>query len=65
MLKPLVYKRKPPRVRAGFLLASLALILVAFLALGGNRFTPLNVTLWLLSILCFCPGVLAKGKLAG
>jgi len=42
-----------PRVRPGFLLASLALILVAFLALGGNRFTPLNVTLWLLSILCF------------
>ena len=42
-----------PRMRAGFLLLSLPLILIAFLSLGGNRFTPLNVTLWLLAILFF------------
>ena len=42
-----------PRVRPAFLLLSLPLILVSFLSLGGNLFTPLNVTLWLLAILSF------------
>jgi hypothetical protein len=42
-----------PRVRIGFLLLSLSLMLVAFLALGGNRFTTLNLALWLLSVLFF------------
>ena len=43
-----------PAYRAGFLLLSLPLILAAFLSLGDNRFTALNVTLWLLAILTFC-----------
>ena len=44
----------PPRIRVGFLLLSLPLILAAFLSLSKNRFTALNVTLWLLAILTFC-----------
>ena len=43
-----------PRIRVGFLLLSLPLILAAFLSLSKNRFTALNVTLWLLAILTFC-----------
>jgi len=39
------------RVRARWLYFSLPLALVAFLTLGGNRFTTLNVTLWVLAIL--------------
>jgi 4-amino-4-deoxy-L-arabinose transferase-like glycosyltransferase len=38
-------------VRSKWLYASLPLALVAFLLLGGNRFTPLNVTLWVLAII--------------
>ncbi len=38
------------RVRSRWLYLSLPLALVAFLTLGGNLFTPLNVTLWVLSI---------------
>ncbi len=39
------------RVRARWLYLSLPLALAAFLTLGGNRFTMLNVTLWVLAIL--------------
>jgi hypothetical protein len=39
------------RVRARWLYISLPLALVAFLTLGGNRFTSLNVTLWVLAII--------------
>ena len=49
-----VYGVTTPRIRAGFLLLSLPLILAAFLSLSKNRFTALNVTLWLLAILTFC-----------
>jgi hypothetical protein len=38
------------RVRAKWLYISLPLALVAFLLLGGNRFTSLNVTIWVLAI---------------
>ena len=38
------------RVRARWLYISLPLALAAFLALGGNKFTTLNVTLWVLAI---------------
>ncbi len=38
------------KVRARWLYASLPLALAAFLTMGGNRFTPLNVTLWVFSI---------------
>ncbi len=39
------------RVRSRWLYLSLPLALVAFLTLGGNLFTPLNVTLWVFSII--------------
>jgi 4-amino-4-deoxy-L-arabinose transferase-like glycosyltransferase len=39
------------RVRARWLYISLPLALVAFLTLRGNRFTTLNVTLWVLAII--------------
>jgi 4-amino-4-deoxy-L-arabinose transferase-like glycosyltransferase len=39
------------RVRSRWLYISLPLALVAFLTLGGNRFTTLNVTLWVLAII--------------
>ena len=39
------------RVRSKWLYASLPLALVAFLLMGGNRFTTLNVTLWVLAII--------------
>jgi hypothetical protein len=39
------------KVQTRWLIVSLPLALVAFLILGGNRFTLLNVTIWLLSIL--------------
>jgi Dolichyl-phosphate-mannose-protein mannosyltransferase len=39
------------RVRARWLFISLPLSLVAFLTLGGNRFTTLNVLLWLLAVI--------------
>jgi hypothetical protein len=39
------------RVRSRWLYISLPLALVAFLILGGNQFTTLNVTLWLLAII--------------
>ncbi len=38
------------RVRARWLYLCLPLALLAFLSLGGNRFTSLNVILWLLAI---------------
>ncbi len=41
------------QVRSGYLLISLPLLLAAFLAMGGNRFTGLNVTLWVLGSLLF------------
>ena len=50
------------RIRSKMLYVSLPLALVAFLLLGGNRFTLLNVTLWILAIiftlLAFWQGVL-------
>ena len=39
------------RVRLRWFLLSLPLALLAFLALGGNRFTSLNVLLWSLAVL--------------
>ncbi len=42
------------RVRSRWLIISLPLALVSFLLLGGNRFTALNVTLWVLSIVFTC-----------
>lgn len=42
------------RVRARWLYVSLPLTLAAFLTLGGNRFTKLNLTLWILAILFTC-----------
>jgi len=39
------------RVRSRWLYISLPLALAAFLTLGGNRFTMLNVTLWVLAII--------------
>ncbi len=39
------------RVRSRWLYISLPLALAAFLTLGGNRFTKLNVMLWVLAIL--------------
>lgn len=41
------------RVNARLLILSLPLLLAAFLAMGGNRFTGLNVTLWVLGSLLF------------
>jgi hypothetical protein len=38
------------RVRARWLYISLPLALAAFLALGGNKFNTLNLTLWILTI---------------
>jgi hypothetical protein len=49
------------RVRARFLYVSLPLALAAFLTLGGNRFTGLNVTLWVLAV--FLPSWLSGGRL--
>ena len=42
------------RVRARWLYISLPLALAAFLALGGNKFNTLNVTLWVLAIVFTC-----------
>ncbi len=39
------------RVRSRWLYASLPLAMVTFLLMGGNRFTVLNVTLWVLAII--------------
>ena len=39
------------RVRSRWLFISLPFALVAFLTLGGNRFTTLNITLWILAII--------------
>ncbi len=39
------------RARSRWLYISLPLALVAFLILGGNRFTSFNVTLWILAII--------------
>jgi len=42
------------RVHARWLYISLPLALAAFLSLGGNKFTTLNVTLWVLAIAFTC-----------
>ena len=42
------------QVRSRWLYISLPLALAAFLTLGGNRFTKLNVTLWVLAIIFTC-----------
>ena len=42
------------RVRARWLYISLPLALAAFLTLGGNRFSKLNVILWILAIIFTC-----------
>jgi hypothetical protein len=53
------------RVRARWLYLSLPLSLVAFLTFGGNRFTTINVILWVLAIistiLAFWQGALPFG----
>lgn len=43
----------PLRVRLVPLAAAIVLALLAFLTLGGNLFTPGNVSLWALAVLCF------------
>ena len=42
------------RVRARWLYISLPLALAAFLTMGGNRFSTLNVALWVLAIIFTC-----------
>jgi hypothetical protein len=42
------------RVRARWLYVSLPLALAAFLTMGGNRFSTLNVTLWVLATIFTC-----------
>lgn len=39
-------------VRSWFVMAAMPAILIAFLALGGNGFSGLNVLLWLFSLVC-------------
>jgi 4-amino-4-deoxy-L-arabinose transferase-like glycosyltransferase len=39
------------KVRVSVFLVALPLVILAFLTLGGNQFTTLNVTLWILAIL--------------
>jgi hypothetical protein len=50
------------RVRSRWLYISVPLALVAFLTLGGNRFTTINVTLWVLAII-FTTLALWQGEL--
>jgi hypothetical protein len=50
-LPPAVSRPEDSRVRARWLYISLPLALLAFLTLGGNRFTGLNVFLWALTVL--------------
>ena len=50
------------RVRARWLYACLPLVLLTFISLGGNRFTSLNVLLWLLAALT-CVLALWEGPL--
>jgi hypothetical protein len=50
-----VFARRPRRhdpltVRVGPLLASLPLAALAFITFGGNTFTPVNLTLWILAL---------------
>ena len=40
------------RLRSTFAVAAVPAVLLAFLALSGNRFTGMNVLLWLFSLLC-------------
>jgi hypothetical protein len=40
------------RVRSSFVAAAVPAVLIAFLALGGNGFSGLNVLLWLFSLVC-------------
>ena len=40
------------RVRSSFVVAAVPAILIAFLALGGNGFSGLNVLLWLFALIC-------------
>ena len=47
----------PQTVRVPWVVAGLVLAFVAFLFLGDNLFTPLNVTLWLAAVLIFTRGV--------
>ncbi len=54
----------PLTVRVLGLFAGILLALLAFLTLSGNEFTPINVTLWLLSVLLNDLGFLAAGGMA-
>jgi 4-amino-4-deoxy-L-arabinose transferase-like glycosyltransferase len=40
------------RVRTSFVFAAIPAVLIAFLALGNNRYTGLNLVLWLFSLVC-------------
>ena len=51
--KPPVEELYKITIKIEFLLVSLTLGLLAFLAFGSGRFTPLNMLLWILSILFF------------
>lgn len=43
-------RQDPLTVRLTWLLTGLAAVIAAYLALGNNRFTPLNVILWILAL---------------
>lgn len=49
-LPPSASRRDPLTVRRGALLPLSLLVVVLLVLFGGNRFTPLNVTLWLLTL---------------
>ena len=49
----LLERLEAPDVRAVPLVVSIVSGLIAFLAFGGNRFTGLNLTLWIISLLAF------------
>jgi hypothetical protein len=43
-------------VQRAYLLAGGAFAILAFLAMGGNRFTSLNVFLWIMALVCIILG---------
>jgi hypothetical protein len=47
-------------VKRAYLLAGGAFAILAFLAMGGNRFTSLNVFLWIMALVCI---ILSSGSM--
>lgn len=56
-LRPSEFAYDPLSYRLIYLIVSLPLALAAFLAFGGNLFTPLNLTLWLLALALYIHGI--------